>query len=252
MEKKAIFFDLDGTLYFRQKVIEGAIATVDYLKSKGYICRFLTNTESKRPSDIHSIVKDFGFNIELDEIYTPVTASVKFLKSNKDAKIYVLVSDKIMSEYDEFNICSENIDYLIMGDCRDKFSYDVFNKAFKLVGDNTEILALQKGKFFYDTTGKNLDTGSFVSMIEYATGKKSKVLGKPSNSFFNILMQDLNLKPEVVLIIGDDITTDIVGANNIGSTGVLVKTGKYNDQIKIDVATPDLILNTVADLTEYL
>ena len=37
MNIKAVFFDLDGTLYFKQKAIEGAIETVDYLKSESYI-----------------------------------------------------------------------------------------------------------------------------------------------------------------------------------------------------------------------
>lgn len=252
MNIKAVFFDLDGTLYFKQKAIEGAIETVDYLKSKGYICRFLTNTDSKKPSHILDRVKNLGFNIELDEIFTPVTASVKFLKCNKEAKIYALVSDNIINEYEEFNIGLENVDYIIIGDCRDKVSYDNLNKAFKLIGENTEILALQKGKYFYDNTGKNLDTGAFVAMMEYATGKSSKVLGKPSESFFNILLQDLNLNPSEVLIIGDDILTDIVGANNIGSMGALVKTGKYIDQVKLDVGTPDLVLDSVADLMRYL
>lgn len=252
MNIKAVFFDLDGTLYFNQKAIEGAIETVDYLKSKGYICRFLTNSDSKRTSYILERVKNLGFNIELDEIFTPVTASVKFLKSNREAKIYTLVSDNVVSEYEEFNLCEENVDYIVIGDCRDKVSYDILNKAFKIVGENTEILALQKGKYFYDSTGKNLDTGAFVAMMEYATGKSSKVLGKPSESFFNILLQDLNLKPSDVLIIGDDISTDIVGANNIGSVGALVKTGKYNDQINLHVGNPDLVLDSVADLMRYL
>ena len=252
MNIKAVFFDLDGTLYFKQKAIEGAIETVDYLKSKGYICRFLTNSDSKRTSYILERVKNLGFNIELDEIFTPVTASVKFLKSNREAKIYTLVSDNVVSEYEEFNLCEENVDYIVIGDCRDKVSYDILNKAFKIVGENTEILALQKGKYFYDSTGKNLDTGAFVAMMEYATGKSSKVLGKPSESFFNMLLQDLKLKPSEIIIIGDDISTDIVGANNIGAMGVLVKTGKYMDQIKLDVAIPDLVLDSVADLKGYL
>ena len=252
MNIKAIFFDLDGTLYFREKAIEGAIETVDYLKSKGYICRFLTNTDTKKPAHILDKVRDLGFNIELDEIFTPVIASVKFLKSKKDAKIYTLVSDNIMSLYEEFNMDSENVDYVIIGDCRDKVSYDNLNKTFRLIGENTEILALQKGKYFYDKTGKNLDAGAYVAMMEYATGKTSKVLGKPSKSFFNILLQDLKLEPSQVLIIGDDIFTDIVGANSVGAMGALVKTGKYMDQVKLDVATPDLVLDSVADLRKWL
>lgn len=252
MNVKAIFFDLDGTLYFKGEAIEGAIETINQLRDRGYICRFLTNTDGSTPSVILDKLKKMGFNIGLDEIYTPITASLKFLERNKDVKIYPLMSDEVMEEYKNFNIGTEAVDYVVIGDCRDKVSYDHLNKVFRMIGDNTEILATQKGRYFYADNGKNLDTGAFVAMMEYATGKEAKVLGKPSEYFFNILLESLNLKAGQVLIIGDDITTDIVGANTIGAKGALVKTGKYNDQMKINVAKPDLIVESVVDLQKLL
>lgn len=252
MNVKAIFFDLDGTLYFKGNAIKGAVETVDYLKSKGYICRFLTNTDSKKTSTILDRVTNMGFHINLDEIFTPVTASVKFLEWKKNASVYSFVSDEIIKEYEKFNISEDTVDYLVIGDCREKVNYANLNKVFRLIGEHTEILALQKGRYYYDSTGKNLDTGAFVSMLEYAANKNSTVLGKPSKSFFNILLQDLNLCPSDILIIGDDITTDIAGANKISANSALVKTGKFKDQINMKTGTPDYVLNSVTDLVNYL
>jgi HAD superfamily hydrolase (TIGR01458 family) len=252
MNVKAIFFDLDGTLYFKGNAIKGSVETVDYLRSKGYICRFLTNTDSRKTSAILDKVTGMGFHISPDEIFTPVTASVKYLEWKKDASVYPLVSDDIISEYEKFNVREDIVDYLVIGDCREKISYSVLNKVFRLIGDNTEILALQKGRYYYDSSGKNLDTGAFVSMMEYASNKSSTVLGKPSESFFNILLQDLKLSPSDTLIIGDDITTDIVGANKINAVSALVKTGKYMDQLNLKTGSPDYVLDSVADLMNYL
>jgi len=252
MNIKAIFFDLDGTLYFKGKAIKGAIETVDYLKSKGYTCRFLTNTDSKQTSAILERVTEMGFHITLDEIFTPVTASVKFLELKKNATVYPFVSDEIIQEYDKFNTSEDTVDYLVIGDCSDKVSYSSLNKTFQLIGEQTKILALQKGRYYYDNTGKNLDTGAFVSMMEYASNKTAAVLGKPSESFFNILLQDLSLNPSDILMIGDDITTDIVGANAISASSALVKTGKYQDQAHLKTGTPDYILDSAADLVNYL
>ncbi len=252
MEIKAIFFDLDGTLYFKGEAIDGAIETVNKLRNKGYICRFLTNTDSKTPAEILYKLEKMGFEISLDEIFTPVTASVKFLQWNKKLTVYPLVSDNIIDEYKNFNIDINAVDYVVIGDCRDKVSYEELNKVFKLINENTEILALQKAKYFYDDSGRNLDTGAFVAMMEYSTGKIAKVLGKPSEYFFNILLKDLDLKAEQVLIIGDDITTDIVGANIIGAKSALVRTGKYNDQKNIRAATADNIIDSIFDLGKIL
>ena len=49
---RGILCDIDGTLYFRGKVIPDAIETVSYLQDKGYKVVFLTNTDSKTPKDI--------------------------------------------------------------------------------------------------------------------------------------------------------------------------------------------------------
>lgn len=252
MKIKAIFFDLDGTLYFRGKAINRAVETVDYLKEKGYICRFLTNTDSKQTASILKNVTDMGFHISLEEIFTPVTASVKFLEWKKDISVYPLVSDEIAEEYRKFKCSDKAIDYLVIGDCREKVSYSHLNQAFQLISEKTEILALQKGRYYYDATGKNLDTGAFVAMMEYASNKTSTVLGKPSESFFTILLQDLDLSASDVLIIGDDITTDILGANKICAKSALVKTGKFQDQRHLNTGVPDYILDSVADLAEYL
>ncbi|ADL49928.1 TIGR01458 family HAD-type hydrolase [Clostridium cellulovorans] len=252
MKTKAIFFDLDGTLYFKGEAIEGAIETVNQLRDKGYICRFLTNTDGSTPKTILDRLRNMGFNIQLEEIYTPITASIKFLERIEGARIYPLMLDEVVDEYKNFNIGTEAVDYLVIGDCRDKISYDHLNTVFRMIGENTEIFVTQKGRYFYNADGKNIDTGAFAAMFEYATGKVAKVLGKPSKDFFNILLEDLNLEAGQVLIIGDDITTDIVGANTIGAKGALVKTGKYNDQRNLKVAEPDMILDSVVDLQKLL
>ena len=44
---KAILFDLDGILYFKEIPITGAIETIKTLRVEGYLLRFLTNTGSR-------------------------------------------------------------------------------------------------------------------------------------------------------------------------------------------------------------
>ncbi|HHV09637.1 MAG TPA: hypothetical protein GXX75_05070 [Clostridiales bacterium] len=108
MNVKAIFFDLDGTLYFKGNAIKGAVETVDYLKSKGYICRFLTNTDSKQTSEILDRVTHMGFHISLDEIFTPVTASVKFLERKKMPQ-YILLLFRAFARSAASDILQERI-----------------------------------------------------------------------------------------------------------------------------------------------
>lgn len=249
----ALLIDLDGTLYFKNKTIPGAPETIEKIREKGFLLRFLTNTDSKTTKYIHKMLIDYGFNIKIEEIHTPITASIKFLNSFKDKFFYPLVSNEVLSEYTGMNIKDYEIDFLLIGDIRDKINYDILNKAFRMLTEKTEIIALQKGKFFYNNEGKNLDTGSFVQLFEYASDKTAKIIGKPSKDFFEIAIKDLSLTPQEVLIVGDDITTDIYGANVIGSKSILVKTGKYtNDLFNKSNIKPDSVINTINDILPVL
>ena len=63
-------------------------------------------------------------------------------------------------------------------------------------------------------------------MISYAANIEPLVFGKPSREYFFQALNKLNLSVEEVIIIGDDIETDIQGALNAGIKGILVKSGK--------------------------
>ena len=47
-----ILCDIDGTLYFKESAIAGAIDTVSHLKERGIKILFFTNTDSKSPHSI--------------------------------------------------------------------------------------------------------------------------------------------------------------------------------------------------------
>jgi len=78
-------------------------------------------------------------------------------------------------------------------------------------------------------------------------------MGKPSPEFFNLALKDMGVGPRETAMIGDDILTDVLGAQNMGMKGILVETGKYReDQAKESGVTPDLVLRSIAELVEYL
>lgn len=59
--------------------------------------------------------------------------------------------------------------------------------------------------------------------------------------------------PGETAVIGDDIFTDIGGAKNMGMFGILVKTGKYREDIaKKSEIEPDLVLSSISQLREHL
>ena len=97
------------------------------------------------------------------------------------------------------------------------------------------------------------DTGAFVALLEFASNKTATVIGKPSRLFFEMALKDLELSPAEVLMIGDDVESDIVGASNVNIQTCLVQTGKFREMdLKNSAIKPDHILPSIKYLKDLL
>ena len=98
-----------------------------------------------------------------------------------------------------------------------------------------------------------LDLGAFVAALEYATDKKAIVVGKPSHDFFQAALNDMNVNSEEALMVGDDIVSDVGGAQSCGMQGVLVRTGKYRpSQENHPTVKPNQIVDNLLEIVDIV
>ena len=248
---KAFLIDLDGTLYFKNEPYPGAVQTVKYLRQKGYQIRFLTNITAKTPKMLHEQMRALGFDVYESEIFNASYACLLFLRSQPRARCHFMVDDFVKAFFNEIPTDNESPDFVVLGDYGDKFDFRSLNHAFRLLMGGAELLALQKSPYWVSPEGILLDCGAFVALFEYASNKSAKIIGKPSELFFNIALDSLQLSPSDVIMVGDDITTDILGAERVGMRSVLVRTGKFQpNQLESPVANPTWVLDSVSDLCQ--
>jgi ribonucleotide monophosphatase NagD (HAD superfamily) len=90
-------------------------------------------------------------------------------------------------------------------------------------------------------------------MLEFASGQKAQIMGKPSPHFFALALDDLDLPAPNVIMVGDDIESDIIGAQRMGIRGILVKTGKFLPaDIEREDVTPWKVIDNIRDITSLL
>ncbi|MDD3709539.1 MAG: TIGR01458 family HAD-type hydrolase [Methanothrix sp.] len=252
---KAFLIDLDGVLYVDKTPIEGAKETVAMLEERGYRYRFVSNTTSKCRSTLAKFLCEMGFEIPGEHIFTPAIAAAERIRSDKDNKCFLLTRPDVRRDFEEAGIplAEEEVDFVVVGDAETDFTFDRLNRAFRLVMGGAEIIALEKDRYWMGSDGLNLSAGPFVYALEYATGTMSEVVGKPSPDFFDMALAEIQASPREAAMIGDDIDTDVGGAQNAEMKGILVKTGKYREDVaEYSNVIPDLILESVAELREYL
>jgi len=85
------------------------------------------------------------------------------------------------------------------------------------------------------------------------TGVEATVLGKPSPAYFEAALEALDAEPELTWMVGDDLDSDVAGAQRYGLKTVLVRTGKFRpDELYRSMVVPDAVISSVAYLPEWL
>ncbi len=248
---KAFLIDLDGTLYFKGEPCPGAIETVNYLRQERYQLRFLTNTTAQTPKMLHAQMHALGFDIYENEIFNATYACLLYLRAQPKASCHFMVDDAVKAFFKEIPIDDNAPDFVVVGDYGEGFDFQTLNHAFRLLMEGAELIALQKGLYWFSSEGMFLDCGAFVTLLETAAGKTASVMGKPSETFFNIALDSLQLSASEVIVVGDDITSDIVGAETMKMRSILVQTGKFKpNQLEDPVAKPTWVLEGVWGLTQ--
>ncbi|MFX1503021.1 MAG: HAD-IIA family hydrolase [Promethearchaeota archaeon] len=252
---KGLLIDIDGTLYFKGSPIPGAIKTVSKLKNADIKLLFLTNTDSKSPKTVLKTLQQYGFSIKMEEIFTPIIALKEFLSKNPEKKSYFVTTEEVLKEFEEFPQVtgSEIPEFVVIGDFHDNWDVKRLNVAFQYVLKGTKLLGTQGNKYYLDKKGEPvIDTGSFVQMIANAANVLPKIFGKPSKEYFFQALNKLNLTPNEILVVGDDLESDIQGAINSDIKGVLVMTGKgqFYDS-KTSKIKPFMVIDSFSSISNF-
>lgn len=235
--------DLDGTLYVGEQPVAGAGEAVGALKASGLTLRYVTNTTRVPRRAVVERMQKLGFLAEEGEVFTPAWAAARLIRSRS---CLALVNESLHEDLGRVRLTEDSPEVVLVGDLGEDFTYARLDAAFRCLMEGAELVALQKNRYWQSGGGLSLDAGPFVAALEYASGKRAFVVGKPEESFFRIALEDMRLQANEVAMVGDDAEADVAGAKKAGLWGILVRTGKWRPGG--DVEEADLVLDSVAAL----
>lgn len=193
-----------------------------------------------------------GFTMKETDIFPPALA-MSSIALEKNLRPFLLVHENLLPDLAAIPI-AENYDSVVLGDAVDEFSYQNLNKAFRvLMTSGGPLYTLGKGRFYREDGELTLDVGAFAAALAFAADREAIVCGKPAPEFFATALKDMGVQPEETLMVGDDIVSDVGGAQKCGITGILVRTGKFQPQDENHPQVkPDLIVNNLAEIVDTI
>ena len=247
MSLEGLMLDLDGTLYVGEEPVAGAREALEALEASGLALRYVTNTTRMPRRAVVERMRTLGFPAEEREIFTPAWAAARLIGGKS---CFALVDASLHEDLGETQLTDDSPEVVLIGDLGEGFTYAHLDAAFRCLMEGAELVALQKNRYWNSGGRLSLDAGPFVAALEYASGKRAVVVGKPEESFFRIALEDMGFEAHEVAMVGDDAETDVVGAKRAGLSGIQVRTGKWRPGG--DVGEADLVLDSVAALPRAL
>ena len=247
LHPSAFLFDLDGVFYNDTRPIPGGAEVVAQLRAQGVPFRFVTNTTSKGRRSLARKLQTFGIDAAPHEIFCPAVAAALFLRERKATGVF-FTTDDTRGEFDGVREDLARPGYVVLGDLGDDWTFAKLNQALRYLLNGAQLIALGMSRYWHADDGQRLDVGPIASALSYATGQQPIVLGKPAADFFRLAARDLGFEPAQCAMVGDDVVTDIGGAQETGMRGILVRTGKFRPEDLKGPIQPDEIIDSIADL----
>ncbi len=250
---KGILFDLDGVLYIGSEAIDGAVEAVNRIRNSHLKCRFVTNTSTLSLGSLASNINALGFDIPGREIISAPQAALRYLQRQENPVCRLLLADDVKKDFAGLAQSDTEAQFIVIGDIGNAWSYSMLNEVFNCLTHGAKLIAIHKNRFWQTEHGLQMDIGGFVHGLEYASGTEAMIIGKPSADFFNIALDEMQLSASEVTMIGDDIDSDIGGAQQAGLKGILVRTGKYRQSYAdASAVKPDALIDSIRDLPQLL
>ncbi len=250
-----VLLDIDGVLTVSWEPLAGAVETIGWLQAQGIDFQLVTNTSSKSRRQIAHLLEQTGMEIEVARILTAVTSAAHYLRENHEGeKCLVLNEGDLHEDLEGVEFADAgSADVVLLGGAGPSVGYPEIDAAYKLAVDGVPLVALHRNLRYQTSAGPALDMGAFIVGLEAAADIEVTIVGKPAEAFFQAALSELGASADDAVMVGDDIEADVLGAQAVGITGVLVRTGKFRPtDLDTGGGRPTHVIDGIGQLPDLL
>jgi len=247
----AFLIDLDGVVYVGDALLPGASEALQRLRSAGKAIRFLTNDPRPTRRELVERLTGLGVDAREEEIITCGWATACSLRDEGIRTVSVLGSTGLRAELEMVGIevVDHSVPQAVVVGADERLGYRELLWASRLILQGAQFVAVNLDRWFPLPEGPAPATGAVVSALQAATGRRPRVIGKPSAPMFERALASLPVGCRVVMV-GDNPEADVVGAHQAGLPAILVAADPPRWPHANDFRVPDASIGTLLDLFE--
>ena len=250
-DKRLFLLDMDGTIYLDEELFDGTIDFLNHVKEIGGRYLFLTNNSSRGVGAYIEKMERLGIEAVEEDFLTSVDATILYLKENHPGQLcYVSGTETFKKQLADSGIAvtdklSDDVEVLVHGFDRE-LTFQKLEDSCILLNRGVPFIATNPDWVCPTWYSSVPDCGSVCKMLETATGRKPRFIGKPQPEMALLAMEKFGYSKEETVLVGDRLYTDIACGVNAGIDTVFVLSGEGTmEDLKTSEAQPAMIYDNI-------
>jgi HAD superfamily hydrolase (TIGR01450 family) len=257
-------FDVDGTLAHRTpdgraQAQPGALEVLERIRGSGRPLVCFTNASHVPSATVAAGLRRDGIEVSDQELLTPTDSARSYLlRHHAGQPVKVFAPDVVREFFRGHGITVTDDDDMrvVFVGHQQQVDLDDIERAARAINAGATLLTSSYVRGYAGAHGLIYSRGAMITAaIAKATGKRPRIVGKPSRAAVGELVRRLRVPAPRIAVIGDDASMDIALGKLGGSPTVLVRSGISG---AVDVGSlplrqrPDVAIDGVAELLDWL
>jgi glycerol 3-phosphatase-2 len=230
-----VILDLDGCVWVGTRPTRGAAEAIAALRAGGRQVAFLTNDSRRSPEEYVRKLWGMGVQASLAEVVT-AGAALQFALAGRPGRqgAFVIGSPALYRHVAEAGLRilngsprAQSADVVAVAG-HDRLDYGELRTATRALLGGAELIATDRDRIFPGEDGPQPGTGAIVAALEFASGARASIVGKPGRAMFAAALDRFGSGR--TLVIGDGLESDLAGAAAAGLDGALVLSGASTEE----------------------
>ncbi|KAA8959408.1 HAD-IIA family hydrolase [Mycobacterium sp.] len=221
-----LLVDLDGTVYCGQRLIAGALDSLDMVPGR---VLYITNNASRSAVEVAGHLRDLGLAATPDDVVTSAETAARMLADQlpSGGRVLIVGTESLAGAVAAVGLrpvrrYRDKPEAVVQGHSSETAWTDLAEAALA-IRDGALWVVTNVDPTLPSERGLVPGTGSMVAALKTATDAEPQVAGKPSPALINAALARGACRAP--LVVGDRLAADVAAANAAGVPSMMVLTG---------------------------
>jgi len=248
-----LIIDMDGVLWRGDTPLPGLVEFFAFLRQHDIDFILATNNASRSPEQYVARLARFGVEIPTGSVLTSAQATAAYLAgiAPPGTPVYPVGTEGVRQALEQYGfvLTEDEAAYVVVG-WDQQLTWDKLATAALLIHNGAGFIGTNPDPSFPIVQGPVPGNGAQLAALEVTTGVAPTVIGKPEPWMYQEAMRRMGASPGTTAVIGDRLSTDILGGIRAGVTTVLVLSGITTEaDLAASSIKPDLVYANIEELT---